>query len=358
MRKIFGSVILLCFIFSNIFCQTISNSISGSVTDKETGEGILNCNIFLSGTSWGTTSDPDGIYKISSVIPSQYEIVFSMIGYETESVFINFDNNAHLNIDIELSPTAYNLDEVVVTSDEPEEWKNNLKIFKKYFLGTSEFSKDCIIKNKAHLNFSNPSENILKASINQPMMINNLALGFDISCELKKFEYNSDEKKVEYIVSTHFTFHDTSDVDILEKWNKNRYRAYKGSIDHFLNCLNKNTFMDEGFEVSTSLIPRVKGNDHYRARVFSSEPLLSDGYYDEAKSLSFGHYLQIKYNQSGEVKAPVSWLKLIGSDVTLDKYGVPEDIMPFKVYGKWATRGVSSMLPKYYYVLNNNNYDF
>lgn len=354
MRKLFISVIFLFLLSSFIFGQKSNNSISGKVTDKETGEAILNCNIFLSGTSWGTTSDQNGKYKIYSVIPSQYEIIFSMIGYETETFFIKVDENDHLNLDIKLSPIAYDLDEVVVTSDEPEEWQDNLRIFKKYFLGASKFSEDCIIRNVAHLNFSNPSKNILKASINQPLLISNLALGFDISCELKKFEYNIDEKKVEYIVSTHFISRDTNDAEILDEWNKNRYNAYKGSIDHFLYCLNKNTFMDDGYEVSTTLIPRKKGNDHYRARVFSSDPLLSDGYFKGAKSLYFGHFLQIKYNESGDTKAPVSWLKLVGSDVTLDKHGVPEDIMPFKIYGKWATMGISSMLPKYYYVLNNN----
>ena len=56
--------------------QSSNIKVKGNVVDAKTLEPILNCNIYLSGTQWGTTSNMDGDFEIQSIIPSEYEIVF------------------------------------------------------------------------------------------------------------------------------------------------------------------------------------------------------------------------------------------------------------------------------------------
>ena len=67
------------------FIDNFGEKLKGRVIDKDSGEPLFNVNIYLSGTLWGTTSDENGSFEIRSIIPSDYEVVFSIIGYETDS---------------------------------------------------------------------------------------------------------------------------------------------------------------------------------------------------------------------------------------------------------------------------------
>ncbi|WPP50731.1 SusC/RagA family TonB-linked outer membrane protein [Catalinimonas niigatensis] len=86
-------------------------SISGTVTDMESGEGLPGVNILAKGTSSGTVTDISGNYKIS-VGDEVSTLVFSSIGYTTEEVSINGRNV----IDVVLSQDIQSLSEVVVTA--------------------------------------------------------------------------------------------------------------------------------------------------------------------------------------------------------------------------------------------------
>ncbi|MEK6476564.1 TonB-dependent receptor [Catalinimonas sp. 4WD22] len=92
-----------------ILIQQYEQSISGKVTDLETGEGLPGVNILAKGTSTGTVSDMDGNYRLT-VADEVTTLVFSSIGYETEEVQINNRST----IDLALSPDIQSLSEVVV----------------------------------------------------------------------------------------------------------------------------------------------------------------------------------------------------------------------------------------------------
>jgi len=76
-------LLILMLTISFMEAQELSNSIRSKVTDEETGEPIFNANIYLSGTEWGTTSNQKGEYSIKNIIPSDYQIVFSVIGFDS-----------------------------------------------------------------------------------------------------------------------------------------------------------------------------------------------------------------------------------------------------------------------------------
>tara|TARA_B110000879_G_scaffold32143_1_gene44107 strand:- start:1303 stop:4416 length:3114 start_codon:yes stop_codon:yes gene_type:complete len=82
--------------------------ITGKVVDenKETMPGV---NIKVEGIDGGATTDFDGRYSIN-VQNQQNILVFSFIGYKSQSVSVNDETN----IDIQLKPSSENLDEVVV----------------------------------------------------------------------------------------------------------------------------------------------------------------------------------------------------------------------------------------------------
>jgi len=61
-------------------------TVKGKVTD-ETGEGLPGVNILVKGTANGTTTDAKGEFVINA--PEDGVLVFSFIGYKTQTVVIN-----------------------------------------------------------------------------------------------------------------------------------------------------------------------------------------------------------------------------------------------------------------------------
>jgi hypothetical protein len=350
LKKIILLILLISLSFTN--AQELNNTIKGNVVDKVTGEPIFNANIYLSGTEWGSTSNQEGEYLIKNIIPSDYQIVFSVIGYESQSKIITVKNHRTIELNIKLKPKSYELENVLVDSEYPESWYDDLKVFKKYFFGKTDFAKECKINNEFHLEFLHPQKEILVAKISRPLEIINFALGFRINCELINFKYDEEERRVKYLITTHFTRLDTLDEEVLNRWKQNRLAAYLGSQEHFLYTLNNNTFLNEGFEVSTSIVPSNSGYNLYRNMIFTSDSLLTASSIKNHSTLKFNKYLQVEYHRSSKKYRPISWLKILGIDVTLDKYGIPIEIMPFEVHGSWSQSGISDMLPRYFYVLN------
>ena len=84
-------------------------TVSGTVTDAETGETLPGVNVVLKGTSTGTATNSEGQYKLD--VPSLQEtLVVSFIGYQTLEVPIN----GRSQIDIELQLQILTGDDVVV----------------------------------------------------------------------------------------------------------------------------------------------------------------------------------------------------------------------------------------------------
>jgi hypothetical protein len=94
--------------FSQIPDKTVIN---GIVSDAKTGFPLTGTSVFLEGTTVGTVTDKEGKYRIETVIPAD-KILFSFIGYETESRSISKAVGQTINIRLRLS--SITLDEVIV----------------------------------------------------------------------------------------------------------------------------------------------------------------------------------------------------------------------------------------------------
>jgi len=91
-------------------------TVSGMVTDAETGETLIGVNIIIDGTVSGTITGLDGDYTLK-VKETPATLVFSLIGYETITREITGD----AQIDIALGIDAVMADEVVVSASRVEE---------------------------------------------------------------------------------------------------------------------------------------------------------------------------------------------------------------------------------------------
>ncbi len=78
------SLFLFIIFTLNIFAQT--GTLKGKVVDKETGEPLIGANVILRGTEYRATSDIEGNYKISNILPGSYLLNISYLGYKTITI--------------------------------------------------------------------------------------------------------------------------------------------------------------------------------------------------------------------------------------------------------------------------------
>ena len=94
---------------STIPLKVIEKTITGIVTDDESGEPLPGVNVLAKGTTQGTVTDIEGNFRIS--VEDEVEtLIFSSIGYNSREVPVN----GRSVINISLSPDVQSLSEVVV----------------------------------------------------------------------------------------------------------------------------------------------------------------------------------------------------------------------------------------------------
>ncbi|MCJ8210672.1 carboxypeptidase-like regulatory domain-containing protein [Mucilaginibacter sp. RS28] len=153
--------------------------ITGRVIDKETQKPIANASVFLSNATIGDKTREDGTFRLIKIRPAQYDLVVSIIGYDTFSQTLNItDGETHLS-DIILTPRNTVLNEVVIRPDPNR--VNNYQAFKQEFLGETEEAALCKIINPDAVDVSYDSDNrLLTASSQDFIEIENRALGYKV----------------------------------------------------------------------------------------------------------------------------------------------------------------------------------
>jgi len=96
-----------------IYGQSDKNTINGYIRDADNGETLIGANIYVPNLNVGTTSNEYGFYSLS-IEPGDYDITFSYLGFETQTITINLSQNQSL--DIELALESAQLSEVVVSA--------------------------------------------------------------------------------------------------------------------------------------------------------------------------------------------------------------------------------------------------
>jgi TonB-linked SusC/RagA family outer membrane protein len=108
MRKTRLNLTLLCFFLSVSSFVIAQKTVSGTITGEE-GEPLPGVSIIIKGTNTGLITNLDGFYKI--VVQNEKAIlVFSYLGYQTESVLVG--NRSTINLTLKTDTKT--LDEVVV----------------------------------------------------------------------------------------------------------------------------------------------------------------------------------------------------------------------------------------------------
>ncbi|HEU4470258.1 MAG TPA: carboxypeptidase-like regulatory domain-containing protein [Flavisolibacter sp.] len=221
-------------------------SVSGTVTDMESGKAIVSASIFLNNTSIGTKTDNGGKFQLYAP-QGRFELIVSCIGYETHSQLVGAADTGLLTI--RLKPKAAELETVVIEPFEKNGWEKWGSFFLESFIGTSAQAGDCRLKNPQVLRFRNrKSEKELTAHALEPLIVENKALGYTIHYQLESFSYNF---KTRYLSYTGYPFFIPMKGNVAKekRWKEKREEVYRGSLMHFMRTIYRNTLAAEGFEV-------------------------------------------------------------------------------------------------------------
>jgi TonB-linked SusC/RagA family outer membrane protein len=101
-------VILLLLFLSPFLMQSQTMNVSGVVKDALNGDVLPGVSISIKGTTIGTQTDFDGLYRLSNV-KSGSVLVYNYLGYEVKEVVVNQET-----INVLLTQATESLDEIVV----------------------------------------------------------------------------------------------------------------------------------------------------------------------------------------------------------------------------------------------------
>lgn len=245
--KLTALLVSLCLVLP-AFSQE-RNRITGTISNAVTGIRIPNASVFINGTSRGSISKTDGSFELNDIPKGTYELVVSSVGYQT-IVFPFSADSLPMMLHFRLEAKAEELEAVTVTPYEKNGWRKWGRVFTENFIGTSAAAKDCSIKNTKTLRFRySASRKTLEVSADEPLIIENKALGYRIIYQLEGFVHSWKERSVVFV--GYSLFEDMSDnkKGIPSKWLKRRKAAYTGSLMHFVRSLYNNRLAQDNFEV-------------------------------------------------------------------------------------------------------------
>ncbi len=119
LKKSFVITIYLLGIICPLFLHAQkTGNIIGVVKDKNTQETLVGVAATLEGTPLSAATDLDGKFKITGITPGSYNLKFSFIGYQSQTIFNIVVTTGNDNIlAVELEPATENLKEVTITSN-------------------------------------------------------------------------------------------------------------------------------------------------------------------------------------------------------------------------------------------------
>ncbi|MCX6252536.1 MAG: TonB-dependent receptor [Bacteroidetes bacterium] len=94
-------------------------TISGFIKERSGGEVLIGANVFINGTSIGTTTNAYGFYSLSTR-EGDLTLVFSFIGYKKEFRNLALDENKNISIELEKTDIQIREIEVIENNREPD----------------------------------------------------------------------------------------------------------------------------------------------------------------------------------------------------------------------------------------------
>ena len=284
MNKIWFLILFFVLVYVDIHAQVIT----GKVCDKATGLPIDNAHVYLNGSSYFTVTNEAGEYHLNVANKIKTQLIISHLSYETMVINNPFDKVPDV---IYLKEKAFEIDEVAVTAKAGRFTRQQrLKAFELQFLGDNKARKFCKIQNSDDIYlYFNENNGTLSAISEQPVIVENEYLGYQIHCTIAEFKIkflnnrSLSERNIESVLFRCYTF-------LIDKApgnpviQKRRDEAYKSSSNYFFKNLANQTLttsnhlvyqyghqnlldLEQFFEIKdrgTEKLVRVKSSSDYK----------------------------------------------------------------------------------------------
>ncbi|WP_340066472.1 carboxypeptidase-like regulatory domain-containing protein [Ascidiimonas aurantiaca] len=236
----------LILIFS--FITHAQEIVSGYVYDKISQEPLMGATVYFDGSTFGSTTNEEGFFIVRLQDQIMAPLVISYVGYETYLVPNAFDTDLSA---IYLTPKAVPLDEVVVGAD-PFSRRQKLAAFRREFLGETQAARSCRILNEDAVRLRyDTSSNTLRAFADEPIIIENRYLGYQLNFSLYDFEVNFRLVSLAPFDVHNMFFSGTTFYKDLakdkEKILKRRKEVYLGSALHLMRTIAAGNWTDTDF---------------------------------------------------------------------------------------------------------------
>jgi len=228
--------------------------INGTVSDGN-GSPLPGATVFIANSQKAMPTNEAGKFDLEGLEPGTYELVVKMLGFNIYDKPVTIQKKpVDLSIKLQENPIALKTVDIVALSKSDRE--KYLKLFIKLFIGESENADKCKLINPDAVNLNyDKTANVLEASSDGFLIIENKSLGYEVHYLLKEFKMDMPNQLLSYDGSLYFKPL-TGSKSKYEKWQKNRLLTYEGSMWHFFKSAFNNTLVKDGF-----LIYRVPDAD-------------------------------------------------------------------------------------------------
>ena len=115
-KTVAHTVYLLSLVAAFSVASNAQKQVSGTVVDANTGEPLPAATVQVAGTTLGTTTNVDGVFRLYlRSLPAELSVRF--IGYNSATLPI--EPATSMPVEIRMEPTTYELDELVVVDEDP-----------------------------------------------------------------------------------------------------------------------------------------------------------------------------------------------------------------------------------------------
>ncbi|MEW5799067.1 MAG: TonB-dependent receptor [Bacteroidota bacterium] len=114
-------ILLLLICAATLAYQQEKAVLSGFVRDKANKESLPFANVYIKQLKIGAATNIEGYYAIPNIPEGEYEVQYSLLGYQPQTVLINTMQNKRIVQDIYLSDQSVQISEVVINAEAEEE---------------------------------------------------------------------------------------------------------------------------------------------------------------------------------------------------------------------------------------------
>ncbi|SFS41601.1 CarboxypepD_reg-like domain-containing protein [Zhouia amylolytica] len=282
-KKCFFRLLILCVIpVISSTAQNNQNEIKGVVLSAKDSIPLIGVSVYFDGTSIGVSTDQKGRFELNFEAGINSPMVISYVGYEPVIV----DNYATYK---GLVPVIYLHEkpeelEAVYLEDDPWTRKKKLAVFRREFLGKTEATIHCKIKNEEVLKLRYfPSSQTLIAYADSPLIIENKYLGYKVYYTLQEFEAEfitnlQGLRLTNRVYYEGVCFFNELRKKASKKIIKNRNISYLGSSLHFMRSLAAHNLEENGFKIfyNSWQVPAYKYFEMKKTTDFTKVTLLVD----------------------------------------------------------------------------------